>query len=99
MNLSMFSWKEPRSEYGTPSSSQIMMAGMGLANAVTRSVGGPACSMASRCSTVICSTRSVSSPIRRAVNLPASGLRYRLCCGSSIIRNSPGGAGGTSKPL
>ncbi len=71
----MCSWKEPLSSYGTPSSSQMTTAGMGLANAVTRSAGGPACSIASRCAAVTCSTRSVSSRIRRTVNLPTSGLR------------------------
>ncbi len=75
MNDSTCFWKESRSSYGTPSSSQIMMAGMGVANAVTRSAGGPAFSMASRCSAVICSTRSVSCRIRRTVNLPTSGFR------------------------
>ncbi|SCE52469.1 hypothetical protein GA0115242_14656 [Streptomyces sp. SolWspMP-5a-2] len=75
MNDSNCRWKESWSCRGTPSSSQIMMAGMGLAKAVTRSVGGPASAMASRCSAVICSTRSVSSRIRRTVNLPISGLR------------------------
>jgi hypothetical protein len=52
-----------------------MIAGMGLANAVIRSTGGPAFPMASRWSAVTCSTRSVSDRIRRTVNLPTSGFR------------------------
>ena len=51
----------------------MTMAGIGLANAVTRSAGGPFLSMASRQSAVICSMRSVSSRMRRTVNLPTSG--------------------------
>ncbi len=75
MNDSTCSWKEPRSEYGTPSSSQITTAGTGRANAVTRSAGGPASSIASRCSAVICATRSASRAIRRAVKRRASRFR------------------------
>ena len=40
-------WNSSRSSYGTPSSSQITSDGIGIAKCSTRSLGGPACSIAS----------------------------------------------------
>ncbi len=90
----MWLWNDARSAYGTPSSSQIISAGTGCAYAATRSVGEPCCSIASRWSVQISTSRSVSWRIRRTVNRPTSSRRNRVCSGASIAVSVPGGAGG-----
>ena len=79
----------PRSSYGTPSSSQITIDGTGRAKSATSSAGGPAFSIASRCSVTISSTRGTRRFIRLTVNSPVSIRRSRVWSGGSCPSRLP----------
>ena len=70
-------WKSSRSSYGTPSSSQITSDGIGSAKLATKSVGGPAFSIASSCASTISTMRGSNRFIRLIVNSGVSMRRSR----------------------
>nr|BFE70835.1 hypothetical protein GCM10020092_041360 [Actinoplanes digitatis] len=76
----------PWSATGTPSRRQITRTGSGVEKASTRSVGGPAASIASTSSSAISVVSGRSSSTRRAVKALATRRRSRLWSGGSIAR-------------
>lgn len=83
----VMSWKNSRSSYGTPSSSQITSDGSGSANAGTRSTGfGPARRSSIRPSTIRwIAGRSASIFLTR--KSPVSSLRWAACSAPSMLMN------------
>ena len=92
-------WKSSRSEYGTPSNSQITSDGIGSANRCTRSAGAPAASIASSCSAMIASIRGCNRCSRRMVNSGVSSRRNLVWYGGSVMPRPPGSCSSPSPKL
>ncbi len=72
------------SSAGMPSTSQMMVVGIGIAKSSTRSAGAPAASMPSSSSSASSAARIRSRSTRRALNSLATSERSRVCSGGSV---------------